>query len=110
MADIYFREVRVDAPGDTSKLPWVAVVEPELLRPLDLVHDRESRAAGIKVTCPMLALWGAKGKIGGWYEPLPIWRSYCAAEVTGGPVQSGHYLAEEAPGEVLAAFEGFFRG
>jgi haloacetate dehalogenase len=76
---------------------------------IDLVHDRESRAAGDKVRCPMLALWGAKGKIGGWYDALAIWRSYCDAEVTGGPVQSGHYLAEEAPDEVLAAFAGFFR-
>jgi haloacetate dehalogenase len=56
----------------------------------------------------MLMLWGAKGKIGKWYEPLPIWRQYCAAEVTGGPVDSGHYLVEEAPAEVLAAFGQFF--
>lgn len=77
---------------------------------IDLVHDRDSRAAGQKVQCPILALWGAKGKIGGWYDPLAIWRSYGAADVTGAPVASGHYLAEEAPGEVLAAFEGFFRG
>ena len=77
---------------------------------IDLVHDRESRAAGRKVECPMLALWGQKGKIGGWYDPIAIWSDYCSAEVTGGPVASGHYLAEEAPGEVLAAFDGFFRG
>jgi haloacetate dehalogenase len=69
---------------------------------IDLQHDRASRAAGVKVQCPMLVLWGAKGKIGRWYEPLEIWRRYCAAEVTGGAVDSGHYLAEEAPGEVLA--------
>jgi len=76
---------------------------------IDLVHDRESRAEGRKVQCPMLVLWGAKGKIGGWYDALGIWRSYCAAEVTGGEVQSGHYLAEESPEEVLTAFGGFFR-
>ncbi|TDR94970.1 alpha/beta fold hydrolase [Enterovirga rhinocerotis] len=76
---------------------------------IDLVHDRESRASGRKVQCPILALWGAKGRIGGWYDALAIWQSYCAAEVTGHEVQSGHYLPEEAPEEVLAAFEGFFR-
>jgi haloacetate dehalogenase len=75
---------------------------------IDLEHDRATRAAGRKVQCPMLMLWGAKGKIGKWYEPLPIWRQYCAAEVTGGPVDSGHYLVEEAPAEVLAAFGQFF--
>jgi haloacetate dehalogenase len=75
---------------------------------IDLEHDRTSRAAGEKVRCPMLALWGAQGRIGTWYEPLAIWQAYCAAEVIGGPVQSGHYLAEEAPGEVLAWFARFF--
>ena len=53
-------------------------------------------------------LWGAKGKIGEWYEPLDIWRRYCEAEVVGGPVNSGHYLAEEAPDEVLERFFAFF--
>jgi haloacetate dehalogenase len=75
---------------------------------IDLEHDRASRAAGTKVRCPLLVLWGAKGKIGKWYDPLAIWRQYCSAEVTGGPVDSGHYLAEEAPGEVLEKFEAFF--
>jgi haloacetate dehalogenase len=74
---------------------------------IDLEHDRESRAVGVKLRCPLLALWGAKGKVGVWYDPLAVWRGYSAAEVTGGPVASGHYLAEEAPEEVLAALDGF---
>jgi haloacetate dehalogenase len=74
----------------------------------DLDHDRTSRAEGAKVRCRLLVLWGEKGKIGQWYDPLAIWRDYAAAEVTGGPVPSGHYLAEEAPEAVLAAFERFF--
>lgn len=75
---------------------------------IDLAHDRASRAAGQKVACPLLVLWGAKGKIGEWYQPLEIWQLYCSAEVTGGPIDSGHYLAEEAPAAVLAAFDRFF--
>ena len=55
----------------------------------------------------MLVLWGSKGKIGGWYDPLDLWRQYCAGTVQGGPVNSGHYLAEEAPGEVLSALDHF---
>ncbi|WP_439597399.1 alpha/beta fold hydrolase [Falsiroseomonas sp.] len=74
---------------------------------IDLEHDRASRAAGQKVGCPLLALWGAKGKIGVWYEPLAVWREYAKGPVSGHSVNSGHYLAEEAPGEVLAALEGF---
>lgn len=75
---------------------------------IDLVHDRESRAAGNKVLCPMLVLWGSKGKIGEWYEPLPLWQSYCAGTVTGGPVEAGHYIAEEAPEATLDWFGKFF--
>jgi haloacetate dehalogenase len=56
----------------------------------------------------MLVLWGEQGKIGGWYDPVAIWRQYCTAEVTGGSVPSGHFLAEEAPAETLAWFERFF--
>jgi haloacetate dehalogenase len=75
---------------------------------IDLVHDRMSRAEGRRIACPMLALWGAKGHIGGWYDPLALWREYCTAEVQGAAVESGHYLAEEAPGEVLDHFVRFF--
>lgn len=76
---------------------------------IDLVHDRAAREAGRKVACPMLVMWGAKGKIGNWYAPLDIWRNYCAAEVSGGPIDTGHYLAEERPQDVAAAFLAFFR-
>jgi haloacetate dehalogenase len=76
---------------------------------IDLDHDRESRRDGRKVQCPTLVLWGQGGKIGTWYDALAIWRGYVAAEVTGGPVPSGHYLAEEAPKAVLSALDGFLR-
>ena len=74
---------------------------------IDLVQDRASRAAGARITCPLLALWGAKGRIGQWYDALAVWRGYAAGPVTGHAVNSGHYLAEEAPEEVLAALERF---
>lgn len=95
-----------------------AVRDPEMIRgmcedyraaaTIDLEHDRESRDAGANIQCPLLVLWGAKGKIGQWYDPLAVWREYCSAEVTGGDVNSGHYLAEEADQEVLAHFKAFF--
>ena len=75
---------------------------------IDLEHDRASRAAGDKVRCPMLLLWGAQGRIGQWYDAPAIWAGYCSAEITGGPVESGHYIAEEAPQATLAAFGAFF--
>ena len=96
-----------------------AVQNPEMIRgmcedyraaaSIDLDHDRQSRNAGAKITCPLLVLWGAKGKIERWYKPLDIWRQYCAAELQGSPVNCGHYLAEEAPADVLDHFEQFYR-
>lgn len=74
---------------------------------IDLAHDRASRAAGDKLRCPLLALWGAKGKIATWYDALAIWRDYAAGPVEGGAVASGHYLAEEAPQEVLGRLATF---
>ena len=69
---------------------------------IDLDHDRIDRAMGRRVQCPLTVLWGAKGRIGGWYDPVTLWQQYCTTPVTGSPVDSGHYLAEEAPDEVLA--------
>ena len=77
---------------------------------IDLEHDRASRAQGAKIQCPLLVLWGRKGKIEAWYDALSIWKGYCAADVSGGPVNSGHYLAEEVPGEVLERLAAFFSG
>lgn len=95
-----------------------AIHDPEMIRgmcedyraaaTIDLEHDHASRAAGKKIQCPLLVLWGRKAKIEAWYDALAIWRSYCSAEVSGGPVDSGHYLAEEAPQQVLEHLKAFF--
>jgi haloacetate dehalogenase len=95
-----------------------AVRAPEMIRgmcedyraaaSIDLEHDRASRAASAKVQCPLMVLWGSKGKIGQWYDAPAIWRKYCSGPVTGGPVDSGHYLAEEAPGVVVKRLLAFF--
>jgi haloacetate dehalogenase len=74
---------------------------------IDLEHDRASRAAGERIRCPLLALWGTKGKIGQWYDPAEIWRRYCDGPLTCGTVPTGHYLAEEDPDGVVAALEPF---
>jgi len=74
---------------------------------IDLEHDRASRAAGDRLRCPLLTLWGAKGKIGAWYDAIAVWRAYAAGPVEGAAVASGHYLAEEAPDEVLGRLDAF---
>jgi len=68
---------------------------------IDLDHDREDLAAGRKVACPMLALWGGRGAVGKVVDPLAEWR-LVAADVRGHAMDCGHYIAEEAPEELLA--------
>lgn len=77
---------------------------------IDMDHDRESRDDGIKIKCPTLVLWGSKGKIGTWYKPMEIWSEYCETPPFGGSVDTGHYLAEEAPGVIIEELNSFFRG
>lgn len=71
----------------------------------DVEHDAADRAAGRKIACPMLFLYGDIRGFGGpkgKNDPLDVWRSWCAADVVGGPVACGHFLPEEAPEEVLS--------
>ncbi|MEM7429137.1 MAG: alpha/beta hydrolase [Pseudomonadota bacterium] len=75
---------------------------------IDLEHDRESRAAGEKIRCPLLVLWGTGARIEEWYDALAIWRSYASGPVQGEGIAAGHYLAEENPDAVLTAFRSFF--
>jgi haloacetate dehalogenase len=107
--DVYAAEARADYLAALHEPRTVEAIceDYRAAATIDLVHDRASRAAGEKIGCPLLVLWGAKGKIAKWYKPVETWREYSKAEVAGGPVNSGHYLAEEAPEEVLAALAPF---
>jgi haloacetate dehalogenase len=73
---------------------------------IDLVHDDETFAAGQRVECPALVLWGAQAFVGRYYEPLSIWREY-ATDVRGEALPTGHFLPEEAPSLVIAALRAF---
>jgi len=73
----------------------------------DLVHDEESFSSGKKVECPVLLLWGSQGMVGPDYDPLSVWQQY-AADVRGKALPTGHFVPEEAPDLVTAAFRDFF--
>ena len=68
---------------------------------IDLMDDKKSRENNIKIKAPILVLWGNKGKLEQWYEPLSIWQNYCSSDVRGNAINSGHYLAEENPMEII---------
>jgi haloacetate dehalogenase len=74
---------------------------------IDLVHDDETFAAGQRVSCPVLVLWGKQSFVGRGYEPLSVWPQY-ATDVRGDALPTGHFVPEEAPDLVTAAFRGFF--
>ena len=76
---------------------------------LDLEMDTADHAAGRKAGCPLLVLWGKQSHTGKVYgDVLSIWRNY-ATDVTGGPIDCGHYVPEHAPEETYAQLATFFR-
>ena len=76
---------------------------------IDLKDDEISRKKKLKIKMPTLVLWGKKGKIEQWYDPLLIWQKYCIQKVTGYGVDTGHYLAEENPDEIIKSINSFFK-
>ena len=76
---------------------------------IDLEHDDADVAAGRKVACPLLVLWGDKGVVHRYFTPVDDWRTV-AVDVRGRALPSGHYLAEEAPEETLRELQSFFAG
>lgn len=74
---------------------------------LDLEHDRADVAAGRLLQQPLRVLWGQHGAVGRCFDVLALWRER-AALVTGREIDCGHYLAEEAPEQVLAEAQAFF--
>ncbi len=76
---------------------------------IDLEHDRASRAAGVKVACDTLVLWGERGVVGRLFDPLATWRAQCAAQVSGQAMAAGHFIPEELPEETAAHLLAFLR-
>jgi haloacetate dehalogenase len=68
---------------------------------IDCAHDAADLAAR-KIRCPLLVLWATKGILPRLYEPLAVWRAW-AEQVSGQPVEGGHYFPEENPRDTLAA-------
>ncbi len=73
---------------------------------IDYAIDEADRGQR-RITCPLLALWGRTGSLEKWYDVLAIWRDW-ADDVRGRAIDSGHYLAEEAPDATYAELAAFF--
>ena len=60
-----------------------------------------------RIACPLLALWGARGRLPQWYDVLEVWRDW-ADQVGGRALDCGHYLPEEAPEDTYQELHAFF--
>jgi haloacetate dehalogenase len=74
---------------------------------IDLAHDRASDAAGDRVRCAMLVLWGERGVVGRLFDPLADWRAKCDAAVRGASLRAGHFIPEEVPDALVEALVPF---
>ena len=110
-------------PKDMSWLDAVALAEyercfcdPETIRAscddyraaatIDLEHDAADQEQ--KIACPLLVLWGERALMHRSFDVLATWRKKAAGPVEGRALPCGHYLPEERPEEVVAAFSAFF--
>ncbi|MGW0499514.1 alpha/beta fold hydrolase [Streptomyces sp. NPDC003007] len=69
---------------------------------IDVEHDRADRAAGRRLSMPLTVLqqdWGAA--LG--YEAAALWDAW-AGDLKHLTVSSGHFMAEEAPADIVEAF------
>jgi len=72
---------------------------------IDLEHDEEDMDK--KISCPLLVLWGNEGFVHRKYEVLDTWKQR-ASDVRGKALDSGHFIPEENPDQVLDELMGFF--
>jgi haloacetate dehalogenase len=71
---------------------------------IDLTHDDADLQR--KVSCPVLALWAEKGAMHRQFNVLDTWKER-ASNVTGKPLPSSHFIAEEIPEMLLAELNKF---
>jgi haloacetate dehalogenase len=74
----------------------------------DLAADDADKAAGKRIACPTAVFWGEKGIPSKTAGPLAIWRDWCET-VEGRAIDSGHFLAEEAPEDTAGVILDFFK-
>jgi haloacetate dehalogenase len=67
---------------------------------IDRAHDEADRRKGRQIACPTLVAWAAHDDMEELYgDPLAPWRAW-SQKLRGTRIDSGHHMAEEAPGEL----------
>jgi haloacetate dehalogenase len=75
---------------------------------IDLEHDAAD--ADKRIACPLHLIWGRNGIVGRMFDPVGDWQAKASGPVTGTAFDSGHFIPEQKPDELLAEIRAFFRG
>jgi len=73
---------------------------------IDLEHDKKDRKK--KLNIPIQVLWGKKGVIGKQFNSIKIWQKYSNKKIIGKAIDSGHFIPEQNPKEVINYLKNFF--
>ena len=73
----------------------------------DVAHDRADRAAGKRLACPLLVVWGRGYFLTTEKSPAEVWRDW-AEDVSEAALECGHFVAEEQADACAAALQHFF--
>jgi haloacetate dehalogenase len=116
-----------DAPGKIEQLGpenhadhLAAISDPATVRAMiedyraglgvDRRAEEADRAAGRRLGCPTLVLWSSRDDLEELHgDPRPIWAAWTDDLRGGGPIDSGHHMAEDAPEELAAELARFLR-
>ncbi len=72
---------------------------------IDVAHDDADQ--GRKLHMPIMVLWAKRGVIETCFDALALWRQR-AERVEGEALNTTHYMAEEAPGDIAERLSDFF--
>jgi len=77
---------------------------------VDRAADDADSGAGRQISCPTMVLWSTRDDLEYLYgDVLNVWRPW-ATDLIGGPIESGHHMAEDAPAELAARLVEFLAG
>ena len=107
--DAWYHSGKRDVMGEENWADYMAAIhDPDTVLAMcedyraglgpDRAADDADRAAGRTLSCPTRVLWTTRDDMEELYgDVLAVWRPW-AADLSGGPIESGHHVAEEAPG------------
>lgn len=75
---------------------------------IDLQESQRDEEDRKRIKCPVRVLWGKKGVIEECFDALAEWTAVSDGEVSGEAVNSGHYIAEEVPDDLVKHVKEFF--